>query len=235
MPTHEIKKELRTYFGAHTLQADDENVVVQINSATDVPLTIPSNTDVPFPLSTLINVRCFGAGNVTITPAVGVTVNGTSLELTRYTDGVLQKVDVNEWVFIPSSSTGGANYLVYVAAVSQAGTDAPTAHEFENTMTEGITPGGWGRDNVGRYSLDINNTGDASNVYIPGFGNWDDIGNPYQPILNGSAVVGYYTLIVSGGGGTIVLQTINAAGAFTDLSALMGTGKIYLPEIRVYA
>lgn len=62
-------------------------------------VTVPANATVAFAIGSQINGTQAGAGQTTITPAVGVTVNGTPSLLTRaqFSCWTLIKVNTNEW------------------------------------------------------------------------------------------------------------------------------------------
>jgi hypothetical protein len=121
-----MDKDLRTYTGSHTLNRGDECVYVQFNSASAVVLNVPKNSTEPIPLKAIVNVRNLGAGTVTITPLTGVTVHGTSLELAQYTDGALQKIGENEWIWSasPATSDSGTPVEVVVLSLTTVLTDA---------------------------------------------------------------------------------------------------------------
>ena len=88
------------YTSDATLQLSDNSKLVLMNVGIANTLTIPTNTSVAFPIGTQILVTQKGVGQVTITPAVGVTVNvsdGRYKTLTRYSMATLIKTAVNEW------------------------------------------------------------------------------------------------------------------------------------------
>jgi hypothetical protein len=63
--------------GSYTAALSDQDNMVTINSASAANFTIPPNSSVSFRVGTVINVAQLGAGQVTIVPGSGVTVNGT--------------------------------------------------------------------------------------------------------------------------------------------------------------
>lgn len=62
----------------YTLVAADRDKLVEVNNgATANTLTVPLNSSVPYPIGTQIVIVQTGSGQTTLTPAVGVTINGT--------------------------------------------------------------------------------------------------------------------------------------------------------------
>jgi hypothetical protein len=83
-----------------TLELTDQykNVVINIASANN--LTIPIDSIVSFPIGTIINILSIGAGQTTVVPIAGVTVNseGGALKIRAQYAGVsLWKRDTNIW------------------------------------------------------------------------------------------------------------------------------------------
>lgn len=81
----------------YTLVATDVGSVVELNSATAVTATVPLGI---FPVGEVIQVCQFGAGQVTIAPASGVTLHYASSLTTRaqYSTVTLRQRALNEWV-----------------------------------------------------------------------------------------------------------------------------------------
>jgi hypothetical protein len=80
--------------GSYTLVLADQGKVVEVNSASAANVTVPPNASAAFPVGTLIQVDQIGAGQVTIVPRSGVTVNaaGGALDLAgQYSSAVLRK------------------------------------------------------------------------------------------------------------------------------------------------
>jgi len=74
--------------------------MLEVNASAAATITIPTDAAVAFPVGTEIEVSQEGAGEVTITPAGGVTLN--SFENKRKIDGrysvvVLKKRAANDW------------------------------------------------------------------------------------------------------------------------------------------
>lgn len=85
---------------AYTLVLADADRVVELNNASPVTVTVPTNASVAFAVGTMIPLCQLGAGLVTISPAVGVTIRTSSSSTTRvqYAEASLRKRATNEWV-----------------------------------------------------------------------------------------------------------------------------------------
>jgi hypothetical protein len=98
--------ELTTLLG-QTIYADDATLVigdafktVDMDKATALTLTVPPNSDVAFPINTLIYVRRTDAGALTIAAGVGVTITSSSTGLTDPGLNIvmsLRKTGTNTW------------------------------------------------------------------------------------------------------------------------------------------
>lgn len=62
---------------AYTLVAGDAGAFVTMTNAAASTLTVPPNSSVAFAVGTRIEGAQLGAGQVTLTPGAGVTINGT--------------------------------------------------------------------------------------------------------------------------------------------------------------
>ena len=86
---------------SYTLAAlTERDSLIEINKASAVTLTIPTDASVNFPVGTSIDILQTGAGQVTIAGAGGVTVNATpGLKLrTQWSSATLFKRAANTWV-----------------------------------------------------------------------------------------------------------------------------------------
>lgn len=85
---------------AYTLALADAGLVVETTSASAVTITVPANATVAFPVGTVIEVLQYGAGQVTIAAASGVTLRSASSLTTRaqYSSVALRLRAANEWV-----------------------------------------------------------------------------------------------------------------------------------------
>ena len=74
--------------------------MIEMSSAAPCTLTIPLDADVLFPVGVTISVRQIGAGTVTITPTLGVTIQsvGGALDTSgQYAVATLLKIDTDTW------------------------------------------------------------------------------------------------------------------------------------------
>lgn len=88
---------------SYTLVLTDEGKLIQQNVATANNLTVPTNATVAFPVGTQITIVSIGAGQVTIVPAAGVTINsaGGALKLrVQYSSGTLIKTATDTWLLV---------------------------------------------------------------------------------------------------------------------------------------
>lgn len=130
-----------------------------------------------------------------------------------------------------TSAQGAASYLIYTAMFQQTGTDAPVVTVFENTLGGNVV---WSRDSEGNYSgLLLNGFPDDLTHFAP-FGNFGGDGSTYLPLWGGSgAILGYWTMYKANED-SIAIQVKNPSGVAVDLSTLIGTTKLYLPDVKVY-
>ena len=84
----------------YTLALDDTVKVVSVDSSSAVTVTVPLDSEVAFPVGTLVNVYRAGAGEVDIVGAVGVTVRNVGSISEQFGEVSLRKRDVNEWVLV---------------------------------------------------------------------------------------------------------------------------------------
>jgi hypothetical protein len=87
----------------YTLAAADAGQLVTLANASAITLTVPTNASVPFAIGTQITIAQSGAGQVTISPAVGVTVSAadTATKLrVQWSAATLIKTNTNNWILI---------------------------------------------------------------------------------------------------------------------------------------
>ncbi len=85
---------------SYTLVLSDADKLVEMNVATANNLTVPLNSSVAFATGTQILLAQYGAGQTTIVPTSGVTVNsnGGKLKLNvQYSGATLIKIATDEW------------------------------------------------------------------------------------------------------------------------------------------
>lgn len=86
---------------SYTLALSDLGLVIEITDAAASALTIPTNASVAFPIGTVIEVLQYGAGQVTLTPAAGVTLDsfgGLVKTAGQYATVGLRKRATDGWV-----------------------------------------------------------------------------------------------------------------------------------------
>lgn len=78
----------------------DHDAFLTLNNAGAVTFTVPPNASVAFPVGSVIEGAQLGAGQVTITPGSGVTINGTpGLKVAaQYGTFGLLKIATNTWL-----------------------------------------------------------------------------------------------------------------------------------------
>jgi len=89
--------------GNMTLALSNANTLIRSNTTANRIFTIPTNSAVAFPIGTQIQFLRYHANSVTITPAAGVTLNGTSSSrqiASQYQVVAILKVETNAWVAI---------------------------------------------------------------------------------------------------------------------------------------
>jgi hypothetical protein len=88
---------------SYTLVLSDNERLVEINNASANNLTVPLNSSVAFPIGTKIDILQTGAGQTTIDPVSGVTVNSKNgnLKLSgQWSAATLIKRGTNTWALI---------------------------------------------------------------------------------------------------------------------------------------
>jgi hypothetical protein len=96
------------YSASHTLTLDNSYYMVEIESSSAETVTIPANATTAIPVGTVIYVCQLGTGQVTISPAVGVTLRSSNAEYKtnlQYSVIVLRKRLTNEWVMWGDKTT----------------------------------------------------------------------------------------------------------------------------------
>lgn len=87
----------------YTLALTDDGKVVEMNNASANTLTVPLNSSVAFPVGTQILVVQVGAGQTTLAPDTGVTINSKdgNLKLSaQWSAATLIKRATDAWVAI---------------------------------------------------------------------------------------------------------------------------------------
>jgi len=121
----------------------DQGGLTTCSNGSAVAYNVPTNASVPFAAGTHISIINLGAGTVTITPAGGVTVNGSSLTLAQYESGTLVLTPTtNVWVFVKA---GG---------VPKARVSATTGSPAITSYTSGSTFDVWSFTGSGSFTID---------------------------------------------------------------------------------
>ena len=88
-----------------TLNINNKNRILKVNSSSALTLTIPSNASVPFPINTEVAIIREGSGTVSITPGSGVTLLSTDSKRKikgQYSSAALLKTATDTWLLIGS-------------------------------------------------------------------------------------------------------------------------------------
>lgn len=99
---------INTQTDSYTLTMSDIKKLINMNKGSACDLTIPPNADVAFPIGTEISFYQGGAGQVTVVPGSGVTVNSASSytkTAAQYAPGCLIKVATNTWLLSGNLTT----------------------------------------------------------------------------------------------------------------------------------
>lgn len=85
---------------SYTLTLADAGKYLRMTNADAKTVTIPNNTSVPYLIGTEIALEQTGADQITVSPAVNVTLNGNNKTADQYAVVVLKKVATNTWTII---------------------------------------------------------------------------------------------------------------------------------------
>lgn len=87
----------------YTLVIGDKGKTIEVTNAAGCTLTVPNNTNVPFPTNSYVDLVQIGAGQITITADTGVTLrskDGALLTFGQYSGASLYKRGTNDWVVV---------------------------------------------------------------------------------------------------------------------------------------
>jgi hypothetical protein len=101
-PLGEIS-DIEEYTTDHILALADKGRTIEMNNAATIDVEVPPNGDVAFPIKSRIDIVQTGAGQVTFTAGVGVTILSKDGNLAiggQYGAASLYKRDTNVWVLI---------------------------------------------------------------------------------------------------------------------------------------
>ena len=96
----------------------DNGGAVSYSNASAITATVPPFSSVAYADGTVIQLLNLGAGVVTVTAGVGVTLNGSKLTLAQNTGGTLIKTATNTWYFLPSAPNGPGMDLINTTSLS---------------------------------------------------------------------------------------------------------------------
>jgi hypothetical protein len=91
----------------YTVVLADDGKLVTCDNASAIALTIPPSSSVNFGIGTQINIMQLGAGQVTITAGVGVTIRSANSRLkttAQYSVATCVKIATDTWVAVGSLS-----------------------------------------------------------------------------------------------------------------------------------
>jgi hypothetical protein len=93
-----------TKTSAYTIAKSDSGKTISVESASDIVITIPLNSTVPFTVGQKIEFIRYGAGAVSFagsTPGVIIYSKNSNKKISsRYSGAVLTKVDTNTWLLL---------------------------------------------------------------------------------------------------------------------------------------
>lgn len=179
----------------YTFVAADFTKLVTLSNASPVAVTLPLESSVPWPTGTQLRLLNQGAGTVTVSGAVGVTINGTPLTLTQYKGANLIKTGTNTWTFVPFASGVGA------AVYSDANTGTYTGYAYKTYNDSG--------------TLTVTQAGLADILLVAGggpggsgsfYGAGGGGGGGVLELTGVYLEVGTYTVTIGGGGAAGSLQ-----------------------------
>lgn len=90
-----------------TLVLNDNGGVIEATNGSATTLTIPPNSEVPFPVNTMVEICQMGAGQVTVSPGSGVTLRAHAGAKTtaQYATVRVRQRAANEWVLSGAATT----------------------------------------------------------------------------------------------------------------------------------
>jgi len=87
----------------YTLVLGDSGNLVTLSNASAITLTVPTNASVAYATGTEVDLAQIGAGQVTVSPAGGVTVSSYNSKVNlagQYAGATLKKTGTNTWLLI---------------------------------------------------------------------------------------------------------------------------------------
>ena len=221
----------------YTLALTDASDLVDMNKASTVTLTVPTNASIAFPIGTSILIRKLGVGDVVIAHAGGVTIqtsSGTSTITTQYNFASLIKTATNTWTLSIGEVTGVAN-----TALSNL-----SAAAINTTLLPGTDDGA----GLGNATHNFSDLFLASGAVI-NYANSNVVLTHTSGVLTlttGTLALGANNLTMTGSLGATAarltkgwftdLQVTNAiAGSITGTATAIASGSANIPAFSAYA
>jgi len=195
----------------------DAGKTVTLSNASAVTLTIPAQASVSWADNTQLNFLNLGAGTVTITPAAGVTINGTPLTLETSKGGSLVRTASNTWTFIPFSA-GGVDNANFTNAAT--GTYTTGGKDYKYLTLTGSTSVIFDRAGFADILVVGGGGGGGAPPSTAGTSYGGGGSGGYLSIISGYFAVGTHTVTVGAGGS--VQST--AGGGDSSISKMISPG-----------
>jgi hypothetical protein len=128
----------------YTFAATDAGVLVTMNNAAAQTATIDTNANVAISTGTVIEVMQLGAGQVTIAPAGGVTLNGSGATLkirAQHCKIMLEKIGTDTWQATGEFELYGGNILFAGSGNVSAGTLGTAIAELDTEKVAATSSG----------------------------------------------------------------------------------------------
>jgi hypothetical protein len=198
----------------YTLALLDAGKTVTLSNASPVTVTVPAQATVTWIAETQINLLNIGAGLVTISPAAGVTINGTPLTLATNKGGSLIRTASNTWTFIPlGSGVENANFSDAATGTYTSGGIDYKYVTFNSTGTLTVTTAGLAD------ILLVGGGGAGGDEYSGGGG-----GGALVSITSGYLPSGSVTVTVGGGGAGANSSRAGGIGSTSSVGQYIAIG-----------
>jgi hypothetical protein len=135
-----------------TLVLADNGGAVSYSNASAITATVPPFSSVAYANGTVIQLLNLGAGVVTVTAGVGVTLNGSVVTLAQNAGGTLIKTATNTWYFLPSASGGSGMDLITPTSVAGSGVTL-SGGEVSMSAATGVNVNGCFTSNYQNYQI----------------------------------------------------------------------------------